>query len=139
MTEAEEDSLVKSILDQDSYGRALNLKTVCKKANLILEARGTTPCVTVSKNWPTEFVKRRPELSSRRSRPYDMVRAKREDPKIIRDWIERVRNTITRYGISNDDIYNFDETGFAMGETKSTIVVTGSEYRGRRKILGAGN
>ena len=30
-----------------------------------------------------------------------------------------------------DDIYNFDETGFAMGLTATAKVVTRSEYYGR--------
>ena len=35
----------------------------------------------------------------------------------------------------SDDIYNFDETGFAMGVISTTRVVTRSEYYGRAKLL----
>ncbi|KAL2128446.1 hypothetical protein VTI74DRAFT_9184 [Chaetomium olivicolor] len=42
-------------------------------------------------------------------------RAKCEDPKVIGEWFALVRNTKAKYGIADDDTYNFDETGFMMG------------------------
>ena len=38
-------------------------------------------------------------------------------------------------GILAEDIYNFDETGFAMGLISTQKVVTRAEYYGRRSIL----
>ncbi|MGK7310588.1 hypothetical protein ACSRA6_22835, partial [Salmonella enterica] len=38
-----------------------------------------------------------------------------EDPKKIGEWFQLVKNMIAKYGIQPEDIYNFDETGFAMG------------------------
>ena len=42
-------------------------------------------------------------------------------------------------GILAEDIYNFDETGFAMGLILAQKVVTRAEYYGRRSILQPGN
>ena len=39
------------------------------------------------------------------------------------------------YGISDDDIYNIGETGFGMGLTSTSRVVTRAEYYGKRKLL----
>ena len=39
----------------------------------------------------------------------------------------------------SDDIYNFDETGFAMGAIATAKVITRAEYYGRRKLLQPGN
>lgn len=44
-----------------------------------------------------------------------------------------------QYGIASEDIYNFDETGFAMGLTATARVITRAEYYGRRAILQPGN
>jgi hypothetical protein len=44
-----------------------------------------------------------------------------------------------QYGIDPDDIYNFDETGFAMGLTATAKAVTRAEYYGRRSLLQPGN
>jgi hypothetical protein len=35
-----------------------------------------------------------------------------EDREQIKGWFRLVRNIIAKYGIVQDDIYNFDETGF---------------------------
>lgn len=63
------------------------------------------------------------------------VRAKCEDPGIISAWFELVRSTIAKYGITDNDIYNFDETGFQMGVIATAKVVTGSEQRHRPKAV----
>ncbi|CDM38446.1 Probable transposable element [Penicillium roqueforti FM164] len=65
-------------------------------------------------NWVTNFVKRHPTLTSRFSRRCNYERAKYEDPKIIGEWFNLAQKTIIQFGINPDDIYNFDETGFAM-------------------------
>lgn len=47
---------------------------------------------------------------------------------------------ICDYGIDSDDMYNFDETGFAMGLTTTAKVITRSDIGGRRcPLLQPGN
>jgi hypothetical protein len=50
-----------------------------------------------------------------------------------------VANTIAKYGIRSDDIWNFDETGFMMGIIQSGMVVTGTNRRGKPKSVQPGN
>ena len=38
-----------------------------------------------------------------------------EDPKIIKEWIKKIEDTIQQYRIQDDDIWNFDETSFTIG------------------------
>jgi hypothetical protein len=45
----------------------------------------------------------------------------------------------SKYGIQDEDTYNFDETGFMMGVISSQMVVTASDRRGKRKIVQPGN
>ena len=47
--------------------------------------------------------------------------------------------TIAEHGIQPGDIYNFDETGFAMGLCATTKVITSAERYGRAKLLQPGN
>ena len=75
----------------------------------------------------------------RRIRRYNYQRAKYEDPKIIGDWFTLVRNMIAKYGILDNDIYNFDETGFMMGIISTGIVVTTSDGFGRAKLAQPSN
>ncbi len=44
-----------------------------------------------------------------------------------------MHNTKAKYGILNDDSYNFDDTGFMIGIIIPTIVVTTFDSRSRAK------
>ncbi|OBT38517.1 hypothetical protein VE00_11195 [Pseudogymnoascus sp. WSF 3629] len=97
-------------------------------ANILLVARGKTLIQTVGEKWVRNFVNRHKELQTRFSRRYNYQRALCEDPKMIQEWFNLIQITIMQYGILPDDIYNFDETGFAMGLTATTRVITRAEY-----------
>ncbi|OOQ84502.1 hypothetical protein PEBR_29779 [Penicillium brasilianum] len=139
LTQTEEDALAEWILSMDSRGAAPRPATVGEMANILLATRGSNPPPTVGVNWPSSFIKRRDELRSRFSRRYDYQRALNEDPKSIRQWFTTVQRTIDEKGIQPEDIYNFDETGFAMGLISSQKVVTRAEYYGRPRLLQPGN
>jgi len=100
-------------------------------ANQLRRVRDAPP---VGKRWAHNFVKRQPELRMRYTRRYDYQRAKCEDPKVISEWFTLVRNVKAKYGIVDDDIYNFDETGFMMGIIFAGMVVTTSDGRGKAKL-----
>ncbi|KKA21666.1 hypothetical protein T310_4295 [Rasamsonia emersonii CBS 393.64] len=59
--------------------------------------------------------------------------------KIIREWFDCFHEKILEYGIQPDDIYNFDEAGFAMGLCATSKVITRSDVYGRPKLLQPGN
>ena len=105
-------------------------------ANHLLRIRDAP---SVGKLWAHNFVKRQPELRTRYTRRYDYQRAKCEDPKVIGEWFALVQNVKAKYGIVDDDIYNFDETGFMMGIIFAGMVVTTSDGRGRAKLAQPGN
>jgi hypothetical protein len=50
-----------------------------------------------------------------------------------------VGETKAKYGICDDDVYNFNEAGFIMGKIITQLVVTGLERRGRLKALQPGD
>jgi hypothetical protein len=136
LSDLEEKIIVQFILDLDSRGFPSRLRFVEEMANSLLADRNASP---VGKRWAHNFVKRQPELKTRLFRRYDYQRAKCEDPTIIRGWFRLVQNTIAKYGIRSDDIWNFDETGFMMGVIMAGMVVTGSERQGRPKSVQPGN
>jgi hypothetical protein len=136
LTLKEEEAIVRYILDLDSRGFPPRPQAVQEMADLLLAERDALP---VGKNWTTNFIKRRTELKTKFNRKYDYKRALCEDPVIIRDWFRLVRNTIGKYGIQEEDIYNFDEAGFLMGVIATAKVVTSVESRNRPKTTQAGN
>ncbi len=102
LTDQEEKDLIKHLLDLDVRGFGLKLYEVAAMANHLLAKREGIP---VGFGWPCSFVKRRPELKMMFSRKYDYQRARCEDPMVIAPWFELVRNTISKYGITDQDIY----------------------------------
>jgi len=84
-------------------------------------------------------VKRTPEIEIRLGRTYNCQRKLCEDPKIITDWFRLVQNPINKYGILLQDIYNFDETGFQMGQIGASRVVTSSDRQGKSKQIKPGS
>jgi hypothetical protein len=93
----------------------------------------------VGTKWVANFVKRHPELSSVYNRKFDIKRAEVEDPKLISLWFKLVGDTIAKYGIIEEDIFNFDETGFQMGVISTSKVITSSDRKGRPRTKQPGN
>jgi hypothetical protein len=136
LSELEEDTLLEFIIDLDSRGYPPRLRGVEEMANRLFDDRDAPH---VGARWAMNFVKRQPLLRIRFQRRYDYQRAKCEDPTIIRNWFRLVQNTIAKYGIHSDDIWNFDETGFMMGVFSTSMVITCIERHGRPKELQPGN
>jgi hypothetical protein len=107
---------------------------------LLVERVQNTPAAQaqIGKCWVYNFITRYPELKSRYNRKYDYQRAKCEDPEVIRAWFQLVRNTVAKYRIVEEDIYNFDETGFQMGVISTAKVVTAAE-KARTDSIQPGN
>jgi hypothetical protein len=128
--------IVRYILDLDERGFAPTYAAVRDMADKLLAARGAGQ---VGQKWPANFVKRTESLTTRFNRAYDRQRALCEDPVLIRSWFELVEQTKAKYGILNEDVYNFDEASFIIGKITTQLVVTGSERRGRLKAIQPGN
>lgn len=136
LTKLEESVIIEHILDLDSRGFSPKLSAVADMANHILTDRAGGK---VGIKWPSNFIDRTPELKTRFNRKYDYQRAKCEDPQIIQPWFELVQSIKAKYGILDEDVFNFDETGFQMGVISTGIVVTGSERRNRPRAIQPGN
>jgi hypothetical protein len=136
LTPLEEDMIVEEILDLDSRGSPPRYSDVENMANRLRAARDAS---RVGQRWASNFVKRQPRLRTRFTRPYDYQRALGENPGAIHASFELFRNMVAKYGILDSDIWNFDETGFLMGQITSTLIVTSSDRRGKAKCLQPGN
>jgi hypothetical protein len=136
LSATEEQTIVQYILDLDSRGFAPRLCEVADIADKVLAVRGGTP---VGKNWAERFVSRTEGLKMAFNRAKDRQRILQEDPEVISAWFRLVQDTKDQYGVLDDDIHNFDETGFQMGVIGSMKVVTGSERRTRPTLVQPGD
>jgi hypothetical protein len=80
LTEIEEDVVITHILELVARGFPPRLADVADMANSLRAERNMGQ---VGSNWPSTFVKRRPELKTKFNRKYDYKRALCEDPKVI--------------------------------------------------------
>ncbi|KAK8869333.1 DDE superfamily endonuclease [Apiospora arundinis] len=128
LTDSEEDTIIRYIIELNARSFPPRLSGVEDMVNRLLSLRDGG---RVGMNWASNFVRRQPDLRTRFNRIIDYQRVLCEDPDAYRAWFTLVRNTITKYGIQEEDIYNFDETGFLMGQISSEMVVTTSDRRGR--------
>ncbi|EYB30540.1 hypothetical protein FG05_35167 [Fusarium graminearum] len=105
-------------------------------ANQLLASRNAQP---VGQRWAINFINRQPDLKMRYPQRHDYKRSLCNDPALICNWFRLVQNTIAKYGIQIDDIWNFDETGLMMGMISTRKVVTRAERRGKPKSVQPGN
>jgi uncharacterized protein YoaH (UPF0181 family) len=132
LTATEEQVIVEHILELVARGFPLRLAAVADMANSLRAERNLGH---VGLNWPSTFVKRQPELTVKFNRKYDYKRALCEDPEVIQGWFRLVANIKAKYGIQDDDTYNFDKAGFMMGVILTGAVVTASKRRGQPKAV----
>jgi hypothetical protein len=132
----EERVIVKHILELVGRGFPPRLAAVADVANSLRAERNLGH---VGVNWPSTFVKRQPEFAVKSNCKHDYKRALCEDPEVIQGWFSLVANIKAKYGIQDDDTYNFDETGFMMGQMSTGAVVIASERRGRPKPVQPSN
>ncbi|RFU26301.1 hypothetical protein B7463_g10037, partial [Scytalidium lignicola] len=136
MTQLEEESLRNWIISMGKRGLPPRPSDVQSMANILIAERGeSTSPRPVGKNWFADYLKRHPILKTDYIRKYNYKRAKCEDPKLIREWFEKVMEIKAQYGILDEDTYNFDETGFTMGAIATTKVVTTTDCLGKPKHL----
>ena len=136
ITPLEESVIVRHILDLDSRAFPPRISAVEDMANRILRTRNGG---RVGKNWTSNFVRRTPELKARLNRTIDYQRVQYEDPDAYNAWFRLVRNMVNKYTIQEEDIWNFDETGFCMGQITSEMVVTSAERQSRPRTTQPGN
>ena len=123
----------------DRCGAAPRPSHVQDMANILLSGRCSSNSQHVGKNWVSNFIKCHDELKTSYSRQYNYQHVKCEDPKTIKEWFDLVQITIMQYGIAYEDIYNFDETGYAMGLTATAKVVTRADMYGWCQVIQPGN
>jgi hypothetical protein len=109
-------------------------------ADILLTKHGNPiPQQNIGNNWVSNFLRQNKYLKTYYLRCYNYQRAKYKDPKLIYKFFEAFHKTVMDYGISNNNIYNFDKTGFAIGIIATARVVIMSYNIGKPVVLQPGN
>lgn len=65
-----------------------------------------------------------PSWKKRKQAPLEAVRAAAYDLSDIEGWFEKLHAVIQEHGITPENIWNMDDTGFRIGTSKSQYVLT---------------
>jgi hypothetical protein len=78
-------------------------------ADKVLDVHGREP---VGNHWAERFVTRLVKLKMASNQAKDRQRILQEDPDVISAWFRLVEDTKAKYGIHDNNVHNFDKTGF---------------------------
>jgi hypothetical protein len=85
--------------------------------------------VTVGLQWLRRFLGRHPELASVMSMNIEGVRIKGTSPERLKKWFMDLGAALTEYQISPENLYNMDESGFAIGDIEASKVIINAKIR----------
>lgn len=136
LTATEENALLQWITALDQRDLPPRAALVGQMANTLLSKREGDNTQRIGQHWVQNFIKRHPDLKSRYLRKYNYQRAQCEDPVVIKQWFERVKAMTQEFGIQSQDIYSFDETGFAMGVISTAKVISTFQKRPNNTLPG---
>src|SRR5271169_1719924 len=137
LTHVEEKELVRWITRLTISGYAPGYETLRRLAEIIRERRVKTDGREVqvkvydkiSKEWVPRFIQRHPELAGVRLRSIDTARIKAASSEQLQSWFDKLEKVLAEFNIKPENIYNMDESGFAIGEKEAGRVIINSRIR----------
>jgi hypothetical protein len=137
LTHDEEKELVRWITRLTISGYPPRYETLRRLAEIIRERRVKTDGDEVSvkiydrisKEWVPRFIQRHPELTSIRPRSIDAARIKAASPERLQRWFDDLEKVLAEFNIKPENIYNMDESGFAIGEKEAGRVIINAHIR----------
>jgi hypothetical protein len=106
---------------------------------LLSKHSNPTPQQNIGINWVSNFLRQNKDLKTCYLCCYNYQHIKCKDLKLIREFFEAFYKTVIDYGISNNNIYNFNEIGFTIGIIATMRVIIMSDNIGKPVVLQPGN
>jgi hypothetical protein len=128
LTPGEEQAIRRHVLQLEAWNWPPLPRQLLNMANELLRAKGVdTEKEPIGKNWLYRFYERHPDIASRYASPIDHNRTAAADEAQIRRHFKLFKKTKEKFNIHDDDVYNMDEKGCAMGVIgKLKVVVSRS-------------
>ena len=137
LTHAEEKELVRWITLLTISGYPPRYETLRRLAEIIRDRRiktsdGEVPLKVydkIGKEWVPRFLRRHSELASIYPRSIDAVRIKDCSPEWLQRWFDDLKKVLAEFNIKPENIYNMDESGFAIGEKEPGRCIINANIR----------
>jgi len=85
----------------------------------------------IGKEWVQQFLRRHPELAGVTPQSIDATRVKDMSYEHLQQWFHDLEEVIAEYNIKSENIYNMDETGFAIEEKQSGRCIINAQIHER--------
>ena len=140
LTLHEEKELVHWITTLMSRGYAPRYRTVQELAEIIQGRRVTgindesialVNYDKFGKDWVARFMSRYPQLESARRKLIEAARIKDVSVERLNKWFEDLQHVIKENNIESHNLYNMDESGFAIGDVEASQRIINAEIRQR--------
>jgi hypothetical protein len=138
LTSNEERALVKWITELTVNGFPPRAQTIREMAEEIRRRRVTAindasielvHYDPIGMQWSARFLARHPELQCIYARRIDVARLKESTPETIQEWFNTFERVKREYNVAPKNIYNMDETGFAIGSVERGKVIINAQIR----------
>ena len=83
----------------------------------------------ISRDWVARFLSCHPELESARRKCIDAARIKDVSVERLAKWFENLQMILEEYNIEPGNLYNMDESGFAIGEVEASQRIINATIR----------
>jgi hypothetical protein len=83
----------------------------------------------IGQQWIPRFLSRHSELSSMIARSIDAPRVKDTSPEALQRWFDELKRVMEEFQIDQKDLYNMDESEFAIGEIEATKTIINADLR----------
>jgi len=81
------------------------------------------------KDWVPRFMSRHPQLVSARRKLIEAARVKDVSVERLTNWFENLQSIINEYRIEPGNLYNMDESGFAIGDIEASQRIINATIR----------
>jgi len=138
LTKVEETELVNWITTLTQRGYAPRYRTVRELAEFIrnLRVHGINDddirlvnYDRIGRDWVASFLSRHPELESARRKCIEAARIKDVSVERLTRWFEDLRCVIEEHNIESENIYNMDESVFAIGDVEASQRIINATIR----------
>ena len=126
----QEEALAKWIKKMEAWGWPPRVTQVKYMATELLNGNHPQRSpVEIGVNWVQKFLARRTELAYIFSRATHKERMAVHNEERLARWFGLYKETVENYKIEQQDIYNMDEKGFAMGAQGNTKVMCSKNHK----------
>jgi len=133
LTIPEENALAECITRLAILGHPLKHPFIRELAEEIRSSRWRPPdnsplCQpAIGNTWVQRFIHRHPELETASSQTIEAARVREVTKEGLELWFDEFEKTVAEKNIRIEDIYNMDETGFAIGTVQGSYIVVNKE------------